>query len=385
MNFHPPDTGQGRMSKKSILVISHEFPPLGGGAGLNLQSLCKELVTRGYSFRLITELPPRGIVVRHPFPVTFVRCLRRSNLQTSFISTAIFLAGAVFAGILIKRTSFGFVFSNMAVPAGIAGAIIAALHRLPHVVWHHGSDVHAGRSHGAPLIQKLVLKTIWKGSIANCFVSEGLLARAQTYGPVPKACIVPVAPVIKSPTIPHTEPERPFLFLARMEKVKNPLLLIDACAVLKKRGLLIRKIIVAGDGSLYGTLQKHITAYGLEHSVFLQKNVRHDRVSELLQSSYALIITSVVEGFNMTMLEAALFRVPAIASDVAAINDFIKHQSTGLLFRENDPEELASCMQKLDKDPALRNTLGINAFNAAKRYTIEAAADKLENALGGAL
>ena len=373
------------MRKKSVLVISHEFPPLGGGAGRNLQSLCEELYKRGYSLHVITEKPPGGNTTGHPFHMTFLPCLRKSNFQTSLVSTAIFLVGALFIGILKKRISFGFVFSNMAIPAGIAGAIIAAMHRRPHIVWHHGSDVHAGRTHGAPLIQRLILKAIWKKSYANCFVSEGLLARAQTYGTVPRGHVVPVAPVLKSRLVTKAVSGQSFLMLSRMEKVKNPLLLIEACALLKKRGGIVRKVVLVGDGSLYGTLRERIAAYGLENAVSLQKNIPHDRVSELLSSAYALVLPSVIEGLNVSMLEAALFGVPAIGSDVPGINDFVKHTSTGLLFRGNDPEDLAACMQKLDQGPALRQTLGKYAFEAAQRYTIKATGDKLEYLLGGAI
>jgi glycosyltransferase involved in cell wall biosynthesis len=371
------------MIKKSVLVISHEFPPLGGGAGRNLQSLCDELCTRGYTFHVITEKPSGGISADHQFPTTFVPCLRRHDFQTSVISTAAFLAGALLAGILKKRASFGFVFSNMAIPAGIAGAIIASRHRLPHIVWHHGSDVHAGRSSGAPRIQKLVLKAIWKRSCANCFVSESLLARARTYGAVPKTHIVPVAPVFKSRLLTNTAAGRPFLMLGRMEKVKNPLLLVEACFLLKKRGDISRKILFVGDGSLYGLVQNRIAAYGLENAVSLQKNVPHDRVFELLSSVYALVLPSVIEGLNISMLEAAILGVPAVGSDVPGINDFVKHKSTGLLFKAHDPEELAGCMRELDQDPGMRQTLGKNACEAAQRYTIQATGDKLEQVLRG--
>jgi glycosyltransferase involved in cell wall biosynthesis len=168
-----------------------------------------------------------------------------------------------------------------------------------------------------------------------------------------------------------------------MEKVKNPLLLIEACVLLKKRGGMDRKILLVGDGNLYCLVQNRIAAYGLENAVSLQKNVPHDRVFELLSSAYALVLPSVIEGLNISMLEAALLRVPTIGSDVPGINDFVKHKSTGLLFRGNDPEGLAAQMQELDKDPGMRQTLGKNACEAAKRYTMQATCDKMENLFRG--
>lgn len=37
-----------------ILVISHEYPPIGGGGGKVVQDLCTGLADRGYQVRLLT-------------------------------------------------------------------------------------------------------------------------------------------------------------------------------------------------------------------------------------------------------------------------------------------------------------------------------------------
>lgn len=365
-----------------MLVISHEYPPLGGGAGLNLQSVCGELINRGYNLRIITERFSKDPIDCRAFPIIRIPCLRKSHFQTSFISTALFLAGAIVVGVIQPRKSYDFIFSNMAIPAAIAGVIIAALRWRPHMVWHHGSDVHAGRSLGAPVIQKLLLKAIWRRSFANCFISAGLLARAQTYGNVPRAFVVPVAPVFKNPPRSAAPIEKPcFLFMGRLEKVKNPLLLIDACDVLKKRGDLGRPIRIIGDGRLYGPLRDTIARRGLESHVVLQKNIAHAEIAYALHGAYALIITSIVEGFNMTMLEAAMRCVPTISSDVAGVSDFIKHRSTGLLFKTNDPIALADCMKEMDNNLDMRRFLGNTAFDAAQRYSLRATVDALEIAL----
>jgi len=89
-----------------------------------------------------------------------------------------------------------------------------------------------------------------------------------------------------------------------------------------------------GDGSLFGPVNDRIAAYGLDNAVSLRKNVSHDRVAEVLSSAYALVLPSVIEGLNISMLEAALLSVPTIGSDVPGINDFVKHKSTGLLSGE---------------------------------------------------
>jgi glycosyltransferase involved in cell wall biosynthesis len=98
-------------------------------------------------------------------------------------------------------------------------------------------------------------------------------------------------------------------------------------------------------------------------------------VPQLLRSAYALVVPSRIEGFNTTVLEAALFGVPAIASDTLGLRDFIRPGETGLLFRENDAEDLARTLKDLDGRPALRDEMGRKARAAAEAYRPEAQAD----------
>ena len=46
-----------------VLVFSHEYPPVGGGGGRVAQDLCRGLVARGHSVRILTaglgDLPAR--------------------------------------------------------------------------------------------------------------------------------------------------------------------------------------------------------------------------------------------------------------------------------------------------------------------------------------
>ena len=78
---------------------------------------------------------------------------------------------------------------------------------------------------------------------------------------------------------------------------------------------------------------------------------------ELYSRSYALLIPSVVEGFQRQFLKR-VFGVPAIGSDTIGNRDAIINRETGILVRLNDRENLADAMHKLASDPSLRNPWG---------------------------
>jgi glycosyltransferase involved in cell wall biosynthesis len=163
-----------------------------------------------------------------------------------------------------------------------------------------------------------------------------------------------------------------------MEKVKRPLLLVDAYTVLQRQGSLARSVMMVGDGSLFDALKSRIAAANLGDHIDVSKNVDHATALSLMQSAYALVICSAIEGLSTTVLEAARFGVPTIGPDIPGISDFVKHRLTGLLFHENNAGQLAECIQELDQNPALRNELGTSAFESVQRYTITATADLFE-------
>jgi len=366
------------VSKPSLLFLSHEFPPLGGGAGLNGFYLCEELHRRGWAVHVVTERPPRGAMVPFPFPITYIPSGRARRLQTSFVSMVLFIAGAL-AFRLKRRGLFDVVFSNMAIPAAIAGTLMTMANKTPHIVWHHGGDVHGGKPRGARRIQRMLLRYIWKRTRANCFVSEGLRAMAQSYGGLCNASIIPVAPSIDlkaSASCMHGP--RYFLFLGRLEKVKNPLLLIAAMEELKKLLSTPPPLRIIGDGKLYKAVDKEIRGRNLEKLITLQRDIPHDQVAKALQSSHALICCSLIEGLNMTILEAASCGVPTIGSDVPEINALLDNRKNGLLFESDNAYQLASCIKELYENPSLRDILGKNAAQTASAFSIRRSADAFE-------
>ena len=367
------------MTRTSILFLSHEFPPLGGGAGLNGFNLCEELVKRGWTIHVVTQRPPRSSTRLFAFPITYIPSFRKRQLQTSFSSMLFFIAGALFC-MLRQNRRFDMIFSNMAIPAGIAGAIISFVAKKPHIIWHHGGDVHGGKISGAGAMQRFLLHAVWKGATATCFVSSGLRTLAQSYGNLHNDFIIPVAPLMsKSPALPTMLKPEYFLFLGRLEKVKNPLVLIRAIETLKKSCPVLPHFKIIGDGILFDAIQSALRAAQLEKAVTLQKNIPHDQVHLALQSAYAIICSSVIEGFNTTILEAGFFGVPAIGSNVPEINALIQHRKNGLLFESNNAAELALCIKELYENASLRDILGKNAVQTASAFSIDRSADAFEN------
>lgn len=368
-----------------ILVLCHEFPPLGGGAGKNLYLLCRELTRRGVKVRVWTGDPGPGKRWAHGFEVDYIPMGRKARFETSLRGMLEFsfraaihrrLGGA--AGRVARRKP-ALVLSNLGIPAGLAGDILSRRFGAPHAVWYQGSDVHAGRPDGCGAFQKSLLRFIWARASINFFVSPSLRDMALTMGKPKRPRIMPTCPsleILAAPTGGGLPPdERYYLFLGRFDPVKNPMVLVDALARLKASGRAIRPFRLVGSGGMEEEVRQALAAKGLDRIAVMLPAVPFEGIPEAMVSAYALVLPSRIEGFNTTAMEAAHFGVPSIASDTVGLRDFVKHERNGLLFREGDAESLADALASLASRPADRDALGVQAKADALAYRPDRVAD----------
>ena len=386
------------MQSPWILVLCHEFPPLGGGAGKNLYLLCRELSRRGLRVKVWTGDPGPAKRWRHDdFEVEYFPVGRKARFETNLLGLLAFALGAVVRAWRSRDESPALVFSNLGIPAGLAGTWISRRLKTPHAVWYQGSDVHAGSPAGCGRLQRMILRRVLEGAARNFFVSPGLRDMALSSVPAAgdgkarsagnphsadnplNAAILPTCPspeILAAPGEGGLPPgQRYFLLLGRMEPVKNPGILLEAMTILTKKGNWTRRVRMVGNGDLNLALKRAIRVRVLSGCVSLETAVSFEAVPGLLRSAYALVVPSRVEGFNTTILEAARFGVPSVGSDTVGIRDFIRHGETGLLFPEGDAAALAEALEALAADPARRDELGRKARDAARPYRAFEVAD----------
>jgi glycosyltransferase involved in cell wall biosynthesis len=378
-----------------ILVLCHEFPPIGGGAAKNLHQLCRELARRGIGVRVLTSDPGSGNRLRHPFEVEYLATGRKHRFETRLLGMLGFVWKAA-----RRASASGFrgpgrpalILSCLGIPAGLAGTWASRRLGAPHAVWYHGSDVHGGRPGGCGTLQRLLLRRVARAAAHNLFVSPGLRGMAEAIAAIPGAALLPSCPspeilaAAAAPTGSATSPRRDagaagaappptagegryFLFLGRFEPVKNPLLILEALALLEGEGRAVPRFRFVGGGALAETLRARLGALALGGQAVLEGPAAYDQVPDLLRGAYALVVPSRVEGMNTTILEAARFGVPAVGSDTVGVRDFVRPGETGLLFPEGDAGALARALLALAGDPSLRDALGARAREAALPYS----------------
>lgn len=163
--------------------------------------------------------------------------------------------------------------------------------------------------------------------------------------------------------------------VARQDPQKGLVFLVDALARLGPRHPELLLLLVGRPGAASAELTRAIERHGVKERV---RQVGHrDDVPDLLAASDVFVFPSLWEGYPGAVLEAMALGLPVVAADIPPTREILSPE-TGFLVPAEDSNALASSIEKLLEDPALRGRLGEAArrrFNEA--HTIEASAQSM--------
>jgi glycosyltransferase involved in cell wall biosynthesis len=143
-----------------------------------------------------------------------------------------------------------------------------------------------------------------------------------------------------------------FLFLGRIMAYKGLPLFVEACEILRARGLDFN-IGVAGEGSL-GVLKARLEALGAE---IVNRWFRHEEVNDLV-SRYDVVVLPHLEASQSGVIALAhSLGLPVIATAVGGIVEQIEDGRTGMLVGEATATAFAASMERYLTDADLRRRL----------------------------
>jgi len=116
---------------------------------------------------------------------------------------------------------------------------------------------------------------------------------------------------------------------------------------------------------------KRVKSYSLEDrfQTVLSDTVGTERADVLrfFRIADAFVLPSFVEGLPIALLEGMAMGLPSISTNVYAIPEALKHESTGLLVEAGDDKALADSILGLHSDPGLRDKLA----QAGRSFVVE--------------
>jgi glycosyltransferase involved in cell wall biosynthesis len=83
-----------------------------------------------------------------------------------------------------------------------------------------------------------------------------------------------------------------------------------------------------------------------------------DDIRKVWERAHIAVLPSRREGLPVSLLEAAAFGRPMVATDVPGCREIARHDVNGFLVPPDDPSALAGALAVLARDPALRAKFG---------------------------
>jgi len=172
--------------------------------------------------------------------------------------------------------------------------------------------------------------------------------------------------------------------VGRLCEAKGQLLLVDAIAQLKQRGVRV-DLILAGDGPMRTEIENMVREFGLQDRVQITGWISSDRVREEILAARALVLPSFAEGLPVVIMEALALRRPVITTYIAGIPELVKAGENGWLIPAGSICALTAAME----DCLSRSSDEIERMGDAgrrmviERHSIDIEAGKLANHIRG--
>ncbi len=384
-----PATGGGQIRRavssetqaRRVLIMTYEYPPLGGGGGVIFQDLAEELA-RSLEVTVLTSgrksLPAhersRGVeIVRVPV------LMRNANATASLPSMLSFFPASLKAGTrLLRERPFDLVHSSFAVPSGPSGLLLARRFGLPHVLSLHGGDLYdpskALSPHRTPLLKQTVRWVIHGSDRVVAQSSDTQKRSNEIYGERDLDCIPLAARRPHFEAVPRTALD--------LGLEDHHFVLVTVGRLIARKGLsqlleLVSKLadprfrlVVVGAGPEQATLEAKARRLGIPDAARFAGFVSEERKWQILAASDLYVSTSLHEGFGIVFLEAMQHGLPVACYDRGGQTDFVSDQ-VGRLLPLGDLARFRDEILKLAADPALRARLGEAARRLASDYSIE--------------
>jgi colanic acid/amylovoran biosynthesis glycosyltransferase len=153
------------------------------------------------------------------------------------------------------------------------------------------------------------------------------------------------------------------LSIGRSHWIKGYQYALDACAVLKNRGVQFKYTIVGTSADEELLFQVH--DLGISEEVIFTGEVSHQKVADFYDAADVFLLPSLNEGIANVVLESMARGVPVVSTDCGGMSEVIKNGENGLLVPVRDSMAIANVLTKL-----LNEELNIRSMISAAKKTI---------------
>ena len=137
------------------------------------------------------------------------------------------------------------------------------------------------------------------------------------------------------------------------------------------------RLRIVGQGPERPRLERIAAELGVTDNVeFVGYLPLHDDVLKVIAKASVFVSASEIEGFGISVVEAASVGVPFVITDMPVFREVTRDGAGGVLFRLGDADDLADKINRLLRDEALRASCRSAGAALVRSYTWDALADE---------
>ena len=377
-----------------ILFCNYEYPPLGGGGGVVMRALARELarhhevtVLTSQALDLERESDDGGVRVLR-VPVFF----RKELAVANFPSMLAYLPGALLRGLPLRRSGFDVVNTHFVVPTGPVGAALARSYGVPNVLSVHGGDLYDPSKKSSPhrhaWLRWPIRRMLYSADAVVGQSRDTLRRVEEIYGVRRSTELIPLGidRPLKVAGATRAElglPEDAFIMvtIGRIVPRKSSVQLVQALVRMHRPDA---HLLLVGDGPDAAAVRAAAQAAGVSDRVHLLGYVTEEQKSKALAVSDLFVSSSQHEGFGLVFLEAMAYGLPVVCYDRGGQTDFLRTPETGHVVKLNDLEAFTGALVELHDHTERRRQIGRHNLQLVESYFIDRCAEQYERVFAAA-
>jgi len=359
----------------NILLINHEFPPIGGGGGVFTKLLARGLSKLNNNvFVLTISNKTFQKNISKNLKIIYIKLNRNNNANVTGIETLNFINQfRKIIKAIINKYNIDIINPHFIHTSGLSNYL--SFNKVKTIISPLGADIYdPTRYKKIRKIMNFIAKQIFKKSNKIILSSKDMYDRTLKIDNSIKN---------KLKIIPHCINSRLYsneksYFLKQKYNLTNEKIILSVCRLVKRKNLdlslnIISKLLknnlnikyfIVGDGPEKLHLKNQIKFMKLENKVFLLSNIDDKTLIKIYSDSDIFLLPSFHEAFGIAVLEAMASGTVPVCSDIGGWNDFIKNNETGFVC--NNVKEYVERLKFLISSENEFKRISNNALTKAK-------------------
>lgn len=362
-----------------ILVLIHEFPPIGGGGGPIARDLSLQWVKAGHQVRVVTarfgDLPARENI--DGLDVVRLDCNRTESFRAKMKAMIGYVtAASKYCCFDCKDFQPDLIHVHFAVPNGPVAMLASRKMKVPYVITAHLGDIPGASPEKTKTWFKYIqpfTPPIWKNAAKVVAVSQYSRRMALNSYNVPIDVIpngIDYGKIKNSDIQVHETPE--IVFAGRFVPQKNLLQIVKTLSEIRD---LNWHATLIGDGQEKEAVVNEVNAAGLKGRFAFPGWKTPEEVIEFFHRSDILFMPSLTEGLPVTGIQGMASGLALVLSNAGGNPEIVTEGENGFVHEPNDTEGYAADLRKLLTDPDLLLKIRENSVSSAAAFDIRQTAE----------